>query len=66
MTKAEPHEGGDERERVFDEVMDTQEHPHPKHREHGKEDPRPDEEELESRTEVERAEVGLPPEPDQA
>jgi hypothetical protein len=46
----------------FDEVMDTEEHPHPNRREHGKADPRPDEDELERRTEIERSEVGLPEE----
>jgi hypothetical protein len=48
----------------FDEVMETEEHPHPNRREHAKADPRPDDDELERRTEVERAEVGLPEEDD--
>jgi hypothetical protein len=46
----------------FDEVMDTEEHPHPDRREHAKANPRPDEDELERRTDVERSEVGLPEE----
>jgi hypothetical protein len=48
----------------FDEVMDTEEHPHPNRREHAKANPRPDEDELERRTEIERSEVGLPEEDD--
>jgi hypothetical protein len=48
----------------FDEVMDTEEHPHPNRREHAKADPRPDDDELERRTELERSEVGLPEEDD--
>jgi hypothetical protein len=48
----------------LDEVMDTREHPHPNRREHAKADPRPDDEELERRTEIERSEVGLPEEPE--
>ena len=48
----------------LDEVMDTLEHPHPNRREHAKADPRPDDEELERRTEIERSEVGLPDEPE--
>jgi hypothetical protein len=48
----------------LDEVMDTEEHPHPNRREHAKADPRPDDEELERRTEIERSEVGLPEEPE--
>ena len=48
----------------FDEVMDTEEHPHPNRREHAKADPRPDEDELDRRTEIERSEVGLPEEED--
>jgi hypothetical protein len=48
----------------FDEVMDTEEHPHPNRREHAKANPRPDEDELERRTEIERSEVGLPEEED--
>jgi hypothetical protein len=46
----------------FDEVMETQEHPHPDRREHAKARPRPDDDDLERRTEIERAEVGLPEE----
>jgi hypothetical protein len=46
----------------FDEVMDTEEHPHPNRREHAKAEPRPDDDELERRTEIERSEVGLPEE----
>ena len=49
----------------LDEVMDTREHPHPNRREHAKADPRPDDEELERRTEIERSEVGLPEDPEQ-
>jgi hypothetical protein len=48
------------RDEVFDEVMETKETPHPNRREHAKEDPRPDDEELERRTNVERSEVNLP------
>ncbi len=48
----------------FDEVMDTEEHPHRDRREHAKAAPRPDDDELERRTEIERAEVGLPEEDD--
>ena len=48
----------------LDEVMDTREHPHPNRREHAKADPRPDDEELELRTEIERSEIGLPEEPE--
>jgi hypothetical protein len=48
----------------LDEVMDTREHPHPNRREHAKADPRPDDDELERRTEIERSEVGLPEEPE--
>ena len=48
----------------FDEVMDTEEDPHPNRREHAKANPRPDEDELERRTEIERSEVGLPEEDD--
>jgi hypothetical protein len=47
------------------DVMDTLEDARPHHREHGKEDPRPDDDELERRTELERREVGLPEEPDE-
>ena len=48
----------------LDAVLDTQEHAHPNRREHGKADPRPDDEELERRTEIERSEVGLPEDPE--
>ena len=48
----------------LDEVMDTEEHLYPNRREHAKADPRPDDEELERRTEIERSEVGLPEEPE--
>jgi hypothetical protein len=48
----------------LDEVMDTREHSHPNRREHAKVEPRPDDEELERRVEVERSEVGLPEEPE--
>lgn len=48
----------------LDEVMDTLEDPRPNRREHAKADPRPDDDELERRTEIERAEVGLPEEPE--
>jgi len=43
----------------FDEVMDTEEHPHPDRHEHAKANPRPDEDELDRRNEIERSEVGL-------
>jgi hypothetical protein len=43
----------------LDDVMETEEHATPNRREHGKASPRPDEEELELRTEIEREEVGL-------
>jgi hypothetical protein len=46
----------------LDEVMDTHEAAEPHRREHAKADPRPDEDDLERRTNVEREEVGLPPE----
>lgn len=45
---------------LFDEVMETHEEVHPHRREHAKADPRPDEDELDRKTEVEREEVGLP------
>jgi hypothetical protein len=45
---------------LFDEVMETHEESHPHRREHAKADPRPDEEELARKTNVEREEVGLP------
>lgn len=48
----------------IDDVMETYEEAHPNRREHGKEDPRPDQDELDRRTNVEREEVGLPEEPD--
>jgi hypothetical protein len=48
----------------FDEVMETEEDPHPNRREHAKANPRPDDDELERRTEIERSEVGLPEEDD--
>jgi len=48
----------------FDEVMDTEEQTRPNRREHAKADPRPDDDELERRTEIERSEVGLPEEDD--
>jgi hypothetical protein len=48
----------------IDDVMETYEDPHPNRREHGKEDPRPDQDELDRRTNIEREEVGLPEEPD--
>ena len=60
MTDLDPE---DVRKEVFDDVMDTEEQPHPHRHEHAKADPRPDDEELERRTELERSEVGLPEEP---
>jgi hypothetical protein len=48
----------------LDDVMETYEDAHPHHREHGKADPRPDQDELDRRTNIERDEVGLPEEPD--
>ena len=44
----------------LDEVMETQEGARPDRREHAKATPRPDEDELERRTDIERSEVGLP------
>jgi hypothetical protein len=52
----------DSEQAKFDEVMDTAERPRPDRREHAKADPRPDDDELERRTEIERSEVGLPEE----
>ena len=49
--------GGDAN--FLDDVMATHEEVHPHRREHAKADPRPDEDELERKTEVERDEVGL-------
>lgn len=46
------------------DVMETYEEVHPNRREHGKADPRPDQDELDRRTNVERDEVGLAEEPD--
>jgi hypothetical protein len=43
----------------LDEVMEAHEEAHPHRREHAKASPRPDEDELERKTEVERDEVGL-------
>jgi hypothetical protein len=43
----------------LDDVLVPEEHAVPNHREHGKASPRPDDDELEERTEVERREVGL-------
>jgi hypothetical protein len=48
-------------EPTLDDVMDTEEHPRLRHREHAKAAPHPDDDELERRTELERAEVGLDP-----
>ena len=45
---------------LFDEVMESHEETHPHRREHAKADPRPDEDELERKTNIEREEVGLP------
>jgi hypothetical protein len=44
---------------MMDEVMETHEEAHPHRREHAKAAPRPDEDELDRKTEVERDEVGL-------
>lgn len=51
----------------LDDVMDTEEPVLPDHREHAKAAPRPDDDELEERTDIERTEVGLdsPPEDQQ-
>jgi hypothetical protein len=43
----------------LDDVMDMREHATPNRREHAKASPRPDDAELEERTEIEREEVGL-------
>jgi hypothetical protein len=43
----------------FDEVMEAHEEVHPHRREHAKTDPRPNEDELDRKTDVEREEVGL-------
>ena len=52
MSGTEPHS-------PLDDVLEPTEPVHPDRREHAKADPRPDDEELERRTEVERVEVGL-------
>ena len=59
-SEAKPPERPGAEKAKFDEVMDTEEHPRPHRRDHAKADPRPDEDELERRTEIEREEVGLP------
>ena len=46
----------------LDEVMETHEGAQPHRREHAKADPRPDDDDLERRANVEREEVDLPPE----
>ena len=46
----------------LDAVMDTHEGVQPHRREHAKAAPRPDDDDLERRTNVEREEVGLRPE----
>jgi hypothetical protein len=43
----------------LDDVLEPEERVVPHHREHGKASPRPDDDELEERTEFERREVGL-------
>jgi hypothetical protein len=43
----------------LDDVLEPEERVVPHHREHGKASPRPDDDELEERTEFERTEVGL-------
>ena len=43
----------------LDNVFSTEEEVHPNRREHSKADPRPDDDDLERRTEIERSEVGL-------
>jgi hypothetical protein len=43
----------------LDDVLVPEERAVPHHREHGKASPRPDDNELEERTEIERREVGL-------
>jgi hypothetical protein len=57
----------DEQDRLapdLDEVMDTKEGARPDRREHAKADPRPDDDDLERRTEIEREDVGLPQHPE--
>ena len=44
---------------LLDDVMDTHEDVNPHRRQHAKEDPRPDEDELDRKTNVERSELGL-------
>ncbi len=44
---------------LLDEVMETHEEVHPHRRWHSRADPRPDEDELDRKTDVERGEVGL-------
>ncbi|HEY1829614.1 MAG TPA: hypothetical protein VGG38_05145 [Acidimicrobiales bacterium] len=46
-------------EPTLDDVMDTFEEARPSHREHAKAPPRLDEDELDRRTDIEREEVGL-------
>jgi hypothetical protein len=60
LSMSNPPEPRSVHEEVFDEVMDTEETPHPNRREHGKQNPRPDDEDLARRTDIERSEVGLP------
>jgi hypothetical protein len=43
----------------LDDVLEPEERAVPDHREHGKASPRPDDDELEVRTEFERREIGL-------
>jgi hypothetical protein len=43
----------------LDDIMETFEDARPSHREHAKAPPRPSEEELDRRAEIEREEVGL-------
>jgi hypothetical protein len=43
----------------LDDVLEPEERAVPDHREHGKASPRPDDDELEERTEFERREIGL-------
>jgi hypothetical protein len=59
---SEPENAPGSEKAKFDEVMDTEEHTHPNRREHAKANPRPDDDDLERRTEIERSEVGLPEE----
>jgi hypothetical protein len=49
---------------VLDDVLETHEDARPHRREHAKADPRPDEDDLEHRANIEREEVGLPEEPE--